>query len=153
MTRRSAIILTVVLATVIVAMFVGVGIALRSARKSQVHLIPDGYTGWVSVAYGVKGAPPLSVEDGHQVLRYDDEGKLETSTPFEEGWSVDAFYYDRGDTRQPLRQLPPGFDGRIWGSYTSSTFVRRVQGKLVRQGVSAGFFVGTEQEYLASRGP
>ena len=70
MSRRAALILSIVLAIIIAGMGVGVLVAFRSARNAQIHLIPDGFTGWVSVAYGVEGAPPLPVENGQLLLRY-----------------------------------------------------------------------------------
>ena len=106
MSRRSTIILTIIAAAVIVAMLVGALLLVRAARMPQTHLVPDGYTGWVSVAYGVEGAPPLPVEDGYHVFRYDAQGELETSSEYEEGWGVDDYFYVAGETRQLLPHRP-----------------------------------------------
>jgi hypothetical protein len=152
MSRRAAIILTIILAAIIVAMIIGVVFMVRNARASQIHLIQDGYKGWAKVSYGVDGAPPLPVEEGHRILRYDADGRLETSTEFEEGWSVDNYFYVKGTERQSLRQRPPGFEGQIWGAYTMSASVSRIGGRVVRTGVHIGFFVGTEEEFSANPG-
>jgi hypothetical protein len=149
--RRAAIILSAILAIILIGMFVGTWVLLREVRVSQTHLIPDGYTGWVSVEYGVKEAPPLPVEDGRLVFRYDDQGELETSTEFVEGWALDGYYYVAGETRRPLRQGLPGFHGRIWGNHTRSQMVTQVDGRTVRTGVSTGFFVGTEEQYKTAQ--
>jgi hypothetical protein len=147
------IILIVTAAAVIAALFYGAILLVRSSRMAQTHLVPDGYKGWVSVAYGVDGAPPLPVEDGHRVFRYDARGKLETSSEYAEGWGVDDFFYVAGETRQLLRLRPSGMEGEIWGAHTRSSVVTRFGGKVTREGVSTGFFVGTEEEWRAYRRP
>jgi len=144
--KRAAIILTVTLVAVIAAMGVGAVLLVRAARTPAVHLVPDGYTGWVEAAYGVPGAPPLPVEEGQRVFRYDEHGKLETSSEFEEGWGVDSYFYVSGETRRLLRQRPPGMEGEIWHVYTSTSRVTLSEGRRVRQGVRTGFFVGTEEQ-------
>lgn len=146
MSRKAALILTAVLVVVIVAALVGLFFMLREARGSQVHLIPEGYKGWAEARYGVEGAPPLPVEDGQLILRYGADGKLETSTEFEEGWAIDSYFYIDGETRTALSQLPPGFDGQIWHAYSSSDMAIQAGDQVVRVGVTTGFFVGTEEE-------
>jgi hypothetical protein len=151
--RRAAIILAATLVAILVAMGVGAVVLVRGARTPAVHLIPDGYTGWVEAAYGVAGAPPLPVEDGKRILRYDGSGRLETSSEFEEGWGVDSYYYVAGDERRLLRQRPPGFDGEIWHVYTGTSLViRTAEGETIRRGVHTGFFVGTEEQLRADPG-
>jgi hypothetical protein len=144
--RRAAIILAVVLAAVIAAMAAGAVLLVRGARTPGVHLVPDGYVGWCEAHYGVAGAPPLPVEEGQRVFRYDERGKLETSSEFEEGWGVDSYFYVAGETRRLLRQRPPGMEGEIWHNYTSTHRVTVVDGQPVRQGIHTGFFVGTEEQ-------
>jgi hypothetical protein len=147
--RRTAIILAVLLAVLIAAMAVGALFLARSARTPTIHLVPDGYTGWVEAHYGVAGAPPLPIEDGKRILRYDQNGKLETSSELEEGWGVDSYFHVAGGTRRVLRQRPPGMEGEIWHVYTSTHRVTIVDGQPVRHGVHTGFFVGTEEQYRA----
>jgi len=147
MSRRAAIILTAVLVVFIVAALVGVYFMVREARSSQVHLIPEGFKGWAEVSYGVEGAPPLPFEDGHLIFRYGTDGKLETSTEFQEGWAIDNYFYVDGETRTPLSQLPPGFDGQIWHAYSSSNMIIQTGDQEVRTGATTGFFVGTEEEH------
>jgi len=149
MSRRAAIILTVILAAVIIAAFLGAWLLARQARMPQTHLVPDGYAGWVEATYGVDGAPPLPIEDGKRIFRYDASGKLETSSEFLKGWGVDNYYYEKGQTREPLVQRPPGFEGQIWHVYSSSQTVSRIDGVTTRTGVRTGFFVGTEEQLRA----
>jgi len=148
--RRAAIILAIILASGIAAMFVVGAVLIRNARTPQDHLVPDGYTGWCKATYDVAGTPPLPVEDGHRILRYDARGVLETSSTFEEGIAVDNYYYVSGDERRSLRRRPPGMEGEIWGQGTSSLMVTRADGKTVRKGVHTHFFVGTEEQYRAA---
>lgn len=150
MSRRTAIILAVVLAALIAAMAVGAVLIARSARTPGIHLVPDGYTGWCEARYGVDGAPPLPIEDGKRVFRYDENGKLETSSEFEEGWGVDSYFYVAGETRRVLRQRPPGMEGEIWHVYTSTSLVTISEGRPVRHGLHTGFFVGTEEQMRAN---
>ena len=152
MSRKAAIILTATLVAIIAVIAVGAVLLVRSSRTPAVHLVPDGYTGWVEATYGVAGAPPLPVEDGARVFRYDERGKLETSSELEEGWGVDSHYYVAGENRKLLRQRPPGMEGEIWHGYTSTSLVTRFEGETIRHGVRTGFFVGTEEECRASSG-
>jgi hypothetical protein len=147
MSRKAAIILSAVLVLLIIAGGVGLYIALSGARKAHLHLIPEGFVGWAEARYGVEGAPPLPLEDGHLVFRYGPDGKLQTSTEFQEGWAVDQYYYVDGEQRTPLSQLTPGFDGRIWHAYDSFNTVIRSNDQVVRLGARTGFFVGTEEQY------
>ena len=128
MSRRSVILLSVAMAALIAAMCVGAFVLVRTSRIPQTHLVPDGYAGWVSVSYGVDGAPPLPVEDGHRVFRYDEQGSLETSSMYDEGWGVDDYFSVSGGTRRLLRQRLPGMEGEIWGAYTSSSMVMVTHG-------------------------
>lgn len=153
MSRRTAIILAVTLAAVIAAMAIGAVALVRSARTPTVHLVPDGYVGWVEAAYGVAGAPPLPVEAGKRILRYDERGRLETSSVYEEGWGLDSYFYMAGETRRPLRQRPPGFEGEVWHVYTGRTRVVRSEGETIGREVRTGFFVGTEEQLRANPRP
>jgi hypothetical protein len=41
---------------------------LKSTRRPNRYLIPDGYIGQVRIEYRVKGVPKLPLEDGHFLL-------------------------------------------------------------------------------------
>jgi hypothetical protein len=152
MSRKAIVILIAIFVLIIVASAVGVALLIGGARTPQVHLLPDGYKGWAHAKYGVEGAPLLPVEDGKLVFRYGEDGKLETSTEYEEGWSVSNYYYVDGDVRKPLRQMPPGFEGEIWGAGTSTSMViTRSQGEVTRIGASSHFFVGSYEQYRAAQ--
>ena len=153
MSRRSMILLIVTAVTIVAAMCVGAFVLVRSSRAPQTHFVPHGYKGWVSVAYSVDGAPPLPIEDGRRVFRYGADGRLETSSGYAEGWGVDDYFYDDGSSRKLLRQRPVGMEGEIWGPYTRTALVIRVNDKVTRSGVSTGFFVGTEEEWQANPRP
>jgi hypothetical protein len=43
-------------------------------------LIPRGYVGWISIHYGVKDAPPLTIEGDHILYRVPPNGELKTSS-------------------------------------------------------------------------
>ena len=149
MSRRSVVILVVGVIVLIVAICIGAFVLVRSSRMPQTHLIPDGYTGWVSVTYEIEGAPPLPIEDGYRVFRYDTDGRLETSSEYADGWGIDDYFYVDGEERKLLRQRPPGMEGEIWGPYNRTELMIRVNDVVRREGVSTGFFVGTEAEWQA----
>jgi hypothetical protein len=151
MSRKVAVILAVVLAVIMVAGFTGLFLALRSARMPQVHLLPDEFKGWAFAKYGVEGAPPLPIEGGALVFRYGPDGRLETSTPYEEGWSISNYFYVDGNERKPLKQMPPGFEGQIWGAGTGIRRVTISNGRVFHEGASHHFFVGSEEEYREAR--
>jgi Family of unknown function (DUF6843) len=48
-------------------------------------VVPDGFDGWVTVQWGVDGAPPLPAVDGRQVGTIPPDGRLATSSPFVAG--------------------------------------------------------------------
>jgi hypothetical protein len=62
-----------------------------------IYLIPEGFTGWVTIELAVAGAPPLSREGGARLIAVPPSGRLKTSSPQELGiiddhefWFVDA---------------------------------------------------------------
>jgi hypothetical protein len=89
------------------ALLVAVGFERGTPER---HLVPEGYDGWLTVRYGVEGAPPLETSDGALVHRYPDSGVLETSTAWTSG--VKKKVYFRVGDGEPAPQLPnllPGF--------------------------------------------
>ena len=81
-------------------------------RRTRVFLIPDGYRGVFTVTDGIPGAPPLPTEDWTYVFRIPPDGKLRTSTSWDEGFgSPDEFYYVSGNRRRrigPIAYLEEG---------------------------------------------
>jgi hypothetical protein len=55
--------------------------------------IPAGFTGWVTVEYGVAGAPPLPVEQGTRVITVPASGRVVTSTPQDLGIVHNEFFF------------------------------------------------------------
>src|SRR5438105_4417352 len=76
-------------------------------RRSERLLVPAGYVGWIEVQYGVKGAPPLPIENGWYVIRIPPEGRLQTSSEYQDGWAADEFWYYSGSRRWPVRAASP----------------------------------------------
>jgi hypothetical protein len=81
------------------------------------------------------------------------DGRLETSSGYEEGWGIDDYFYFDGTTRKLLRHRSAGMEGEIWGPYTSSELMIRINDTVTRTGVSTGFFVGTEEGWRATPRP
>jgi hypothetical protein len=111
-------------------------------RPNRDIYIPRSYEGWVSIRYGVPGAPAIDQADGVEQVAIPDSGALETSDPLHTGWRRTRYFWTGdGDTtlipamveqdRQPylyihdLRQLSrtweyvaislqPGQDTTFW---------------------------------------
>jgi len=109
------------------------------------HVVPEGFTGWMVVDYGVEGAPPLAVEDGVVVFEYPESGPLETSNPApdSDGLLHKRYFERQGDELRALSRL-----SEVWGEYS----LRAIEddGSSRR---SFGFFVGSLGEFRASHRP
>lgn len=97
------------------------------------YLIPDGYIGYVRVMHEVKDAPPLPVENGRAVFKFDESGILKTSDQANIGWIYPKYYYytDRSKTLLPDKSRGEG--GMIYDKGI-------VNVKILE------FFVGTEDQ-------
>lgn len=62
-------------------------------RLARHYFIPKGYSGWVTVKFEKKDAPPLPEKDGAYQLYIPESGVLETSTDLEYGWARDEHYW------------------------------------------------------------
>lgn len=123
---------------------------LRSTRRPDRYLIPQGYVGWVIVEYNAKGAPPLPLEEGHDLCKIPRDGRLETSSSLEDGWASDEFFYISAKGRQVIKRTGWGEGGMIWGGSTSdgSVGIGTDKGmKTVHTSPTETFFVGTEQQF------
>jgi hypothetical protein len=111
------------------------------------HVVPDGFHGWAVVHYGVDGTTPLDESDGVLVVSYPAGGRLETSTPARtaDGFHHRQYFERHGDHLVPLTRL-----GQIWGEYTMRTAGDETDAVMQ---VSSGFFVGTFEEFRASKRP
>lgn len=115
-------------------------------RTSDRYLIPQGYTGWIVVQYGVAGAPATPLENGFLLYSIPRNGRLKTSSTLLYGRGKDEFYYvSPTGQRQPLANTISG-GGLIWGESVGSKETH--QGQLVTQSpVTKTFFVGTEKQF------
>jgi len=108
-------------------------------RPPERYLIPAGYNGWIRIDYQQKNAPPLPVEDGRRLIKFDANGKTATSSTPLSGHGKDEFFYVSGNKRTPLSTAGVCKGGMIWDPVTvidpstSTPFLR--------------FFVGTEDQY------
>jgi hypothetical protein len=69
-----------------------------------VYLIPAGFTGWVTIEYGVAGAPPLAHEGEARCIDVPASGRVETSSAQELGIVGGRTYYfvDAAGARTPI---------------------------------------------------
>lgn len=118
------------------------GMSMRQAsRAPSRYLLPDGYTGWARVEYDVPGAAALPWQDGHFLLKFGPDARLQTSSREQFGWAKDEFFYVRGNELRPLRQTGTGGGGEIWGRINGEARARTGRRQYEE------FFVGTEQQF------
>ena len=118
----------------------------ETKRTPDRYLIPEGFVGWVEIDYGVAGAQPLPIEDGHALFRFSQSGRLATSTPLEFGTAKDEYFYVSAAgrrTRLPLTGWGKG--GMIWAGSVGDN---QSKGKSAQ--AHERFFVGTEKQFHAS---
>jgi hypothetical protein len=117
------------------------------APPPERHIVPEGFTGWALIHYGIEGAPKLPVVDGVTVAEYPESGRLETATlqPDNDGFINQDFFERRGDEIVRLTRL-----GSIWGEY-NMVVIEDDDGDLIRR--TAGFFVGTAAEFQEAERP
>jgi len=115
------------------------------APPPERHIVPEGFRGWMSVDYGVEGAPPLRDEDGTVVFDYPETGRIETSTaaPDSDGLLHKGYFERHGAELVPLSRL-----SQIWGEYSLKAI--EDDGSSSR---SFGFFIGTMGEFRAAKRP
>lgn len=70
-----------------------------------VYLLPEGFTGWVTVEYASPGAAALPEEHGARIIHVPADGKLRTSSPQELGIVDNRFYFvDGAGARTPIAE-------------------------------------------------
>ena len=117
-----------------------------TARHATRYLIPSGYVGWVRVEYGV-GGPPLERSKGTYICRVPPSGVVMTSSPMEDGWASDEYFYYLPDGS--LTKLPDtgwGKGGMIWAGTISSDQETREK---TPNRATERFYVGTESQFHA----
>lgn len=117
------------------------------AAVPERHIVPREFRGWVILHFSVEGASPLPVEDGVLLAEYPPSGRLETSTSADDdtGFLHREYFQRTHDGLVPLSRL-----GDIWGEY-NMRIVRDEEGATTSR--SAGFFVGTMEEFRAAERP
>ena len=97
------------------------------------YVVPDRFTGWVTVYYKQKGAPELSESDIHYIVRIDTAATVRTSADLRQDDRGARFVSTNG---KPIPR--EGIARRIWGwtvgdANSCSPF--------------QSFFVGTSEQY------
>lgn len=119
-----------------------------TTRHPTRYLIPSGYVGWVKIEYG-DGGSPLEMSKGAYICRVPPGGVVSTSSPMEEGWAADEYFYLSADGK--LTKLPETASdkgGMIWAETISSD--QEVRAKTPNR-VTERFYVGTESQYRAAQ--
>ncbi len=122
----------------------------RNTRRPDRYLIPQGYVGWVIIEYKVKKAPPLLIEDGHNLYKIPRDGRFLTASPLEDGIASDDYFYVTPKGRQVIESTGWGEGGLIWGGSTGdgSISVGDAKGtKEIQTPPTLTFFVGTEKQF------
>ena len=139
--------------TCMVAIYWWLSLSMQSAftmtapipRHPTRFLIPDSYIGWVEVDYGETNAPSLQMDGKTYVCRIPANGILDTSTPLEEGWAKDEyFYYSPDGSTRALKDTGWGQGGMIWGQADEW---EPTQDASEPKRAAQYFYVGTEDQY------
>ena len=114
-------------------------------RHPTKFLIPAGYVGWVAVKHGEMKAPPLQINSGNFICQIPPDGLLVTSSPLEQGWAKDEyFYYSQDGSTHALVETGWGRGGMIWGN--SNEWLQAPSGSTPVQ-ITEYFYVGPEARY------
>ncbi|MCW3062237.1 MAG: hypothetical protein JWQ02_4058 [Capsulimonas sp.] len=125
-------------------------------RIPDKYLIPQGYTGWIVVQYGMKNKPAIPVVNGFRVISVKPGGRVrsgitfnyvKTSSPALTGWAEDRCYYNT--PQGPVLIAEQGPQQMVWA-------MKSGYGGGGDDGVSSVeyMFIGTQAQYqLAQKGP
>ena len=83
----------------LVSLFLVVLPAHDEGRSKFAIVLPDKYSGWICVQFGVPGAAPLPIKNGTLIIRPLARGILQTSTPQPGPLSSADIFFDRGGKR------------------------------------------------------
>ncbi|WP_100330546.1 DUF6843 domain-containing protein [Bacillus xiapuensis] len=78
-----------ILPSIIILIFIGWLVYMfitRDERYSVSYELPMGFKGCAIVVYDVKDAPALKIKNQNITYRFNDEGVLYTSSPYDFGW-------------------------------------------------------------------
>jgi hypothetical protein len=73
-------------------------------RGPELVLLPDGYSGWTRIDYGVAGAPLLPHEGEWTVIRFPSGGHVMTSSRFVSTYGRTVVEYYKGDRTAPAAE-------------------------------------------------
>jgi hypothetical protein len=119
----------------------GISMGAPLARHPIRFLVPANYVGWIEVQYGGTAAPVLPMNKGTFICQIPPDGSLVTSSPLEQGWAKDEyFYYAQDGSISELRETGWGGGGMIWAPTVEGYGSAPVQ-------LTERFYVGTEESY------
>lgn len=79
-----------------------IGFAVYMQRTNKDFYFPQNFTGWATIYYSVPNAKPLEKKNGAYQLYIPENGKLETSTPLEDGTGRDTYYIQNSGTYEEI---------------------------------------------------
>jgi hypothetical protein len=117
------------------------------AAAPERHIVPADFQGWAILHFSVEGTLPLESDGDCLVVEYPASGRLETSTPAhdDEGFLHREYFRRTAEGLVPLSRV-----GEIWGEY-NMRIARDERGSMMSR--SAGFFVGTMDEFREAKRP
>lgn len=131
----------------LVTLSFGVAISMGGSpiiRHPTKFLIPQGYVGWIRIKHD-EGGLPLPMSNGAFVCRIPANGILQTSSPRENGWAKDEyFYYSADGSLRALAETGWGEGGMIWAS--STEWQATDNGSMPTRFIEK-FYIGREDQY------
>lgn len=121
-------------------------VSCGSLSRPEKWIIPENYTGWLRLDYGINGTPPLSIEDGAYVVHMPQGGRLQTSSRFNSSIDENEFFVvtPHGLRRLDFSQLRVAKSQPAIEEYSVQSafgFFKVVSGNVQKQGKCV--FVGT----------
>lgn len=133
--------------TLLLTLGFGFYIIQAQDRRPSRLLVPEGYIGWVRIDYNLSGAPPLTFEDGHYLLKIPESGFLKTSTAFEGGFSAkDDYFYYSDDERTALDSWNDEVR-MVWGGAPDHKKTGVIDGNGREMFPTTQYFVGNKEDY------
>ena len=117
------------------------------AAAPERHIVPADFQGWAILHFSVEGAPPLTSDGNYLVVEYPASGRFGTSTPAHD---AEGFLHREYYRRTPEGLVPLSRVGEIWGEF-NMRIARDEEGAMMSR--SAGFFVGTMEQFREAKHP
>jgi hypothetical protein len=122
-------------------------------RTPVLYELPKGFSGWVTIKFEKKNAPPFENIGGKYHVKISNEGFAETSSVIEDGWAEDEYYWMDGDKKVILPQYTEEKKSKIHAeTYSNAGFQNFVNLDTLEIGKEITLFDGSKVTKLDDKG-